>query len=347
MANSQSSLFGNGGSMTAEHVPLAELIQGQESNFFALMSAKEELTTRDGKPYFRVAFRDAGREVSFPIWNDTTWSTACREKWTVGEFYKLRALYRETNYGPQLEIRKIRPVTPEDEAEGFDPAMCLPQSRFDPVQMFDELTDLVKESVDNEQLAEFVLAILTEHREELLVMPAAKFNHHAHIGGYLEHVLCVAKTCVYLAEKYAELYPEMQPPLDKGLVAAGGVLHDIGKLRELTVTPSGAEYTAAGSLVGHILQGRDIVREATAEHPLDEETLLRLEHIIISHQRLPEWGSPKPPMTPEALLVHYADDCDAKFQMMIAALADDATEGPLTSGRNPLRTRIYRGGQES
>jgi 3'-5' exoribonuclease len=346
MANSQSSLFGNGGSMTADMVPLSELIQGQESNFFALLSAKEELTTRDGKPYFRVAFRDAGREVSFPIWSDTTWSTVCSEQWTVGEFYKLRAQYRETNYGPQLEIRKIRSVKPEDEAEGFDPVMCLPQSRFDPVQLFDELTDLVKESIEDEPLAEFVLAILTKYREELLTMPAAKFNHHAHVGGYLEHVLCVSKTCVYLAEKYAELYPDMRPPLNKGLVAAGGVLHDIGKLRELEVTPSGAEYTAAGSLVGHILQGRDIIREATAEHPLDEETLLRLEHIIIAHQRLPEWGSPKPPMTPEALLVHYADDCDAKFQMMLTALADDATEGPLTSGRNALRTRIYRGGVE-
>ncbi|MCH7753414.1 MAG: TraI domain-containing protein, partial [Planctomycetes bacterium] len=242
MAGSQSSLFGNGGSMTAADVPLAELIHGQESNFFALLSAKEELTTRDGKPYFRVAFRDAGREVSFPIWNDTSWSTACREQWTVGEFYKLRAQYRETNYGGQLEIRKIRPVTPEDEAEGFDPAMCLPQSRFDPAEMFDELTDLVKQSIDNEQLAELVLAILTEYRETLLVLPAAKYNHHAHLGGFLEHVLSVAKTCVYLADKYAEAYPEMQPPLDKGLVVAGGVLHDIGKIRELTVTPSGTEY---------------------------------------------------------------------------------------------------------
>lgn len=331
--------------MSAAEVPLAALIHGQESNFFALLSAKEELTTRDGKPYFRVTFRDAGREVSFPIWNDTSWSTACREQWEVGQFYQLRAQYRETNYGPQLEIRKIRPVTPEDKAEGFDPAMCLPQSRFDPVQMYDELTDLVKQSIEDEQLAEFVLAILGEHRETLLELPAAKYNHHAHVGGYLEHVLSVAKTCVYLADKYAELYSEMQPLLNKGLVVAGGVLHDIGKIRELTVTPAGAEYTAAGSLVGHILQGRDIIREATAEHPLDDETLLRLEHIIVAHQRLPEWGSPKPPMTPEALLVHYADDCDAKLQMMVAALADDANEGPLTSGRNALRTRIYRGEQ--
>ena len=226
--------------------------------------------------------------------------------------------------------------------------MCLPASRFDPQEMFDSLVELAKsiaESPDEEPLSAFVLAMLEQYHETLLTMPAAKYNHHAHVGGYLEHVLSVTRTCEFLANKYADMYPDMQPPLRKGLVIAGGILHDIGKIRELKETPTGAEYTASGSLIGHILQGRDMIRETVAEHPLDEETLLRLEHIIVSHQRLPEWGSPKPPMTPEALLVHYADDCDAKYQMMLLALADDATDGPLTSSRNPMRQRIYRGGE--
>jgi len=330
--------------MTSTIVPLAELTHGQEADFFALLTIKEELTTKDGKPYFRVGFRDAGREVNFPIWGDTTWATVCSEQWKVGDFFKLRAQYRETNYGPQLEIRKIRAVNEEDTAEGFDPAMCLPASRFDPQIMFDEMVELA-ESIDEPPLAEFVVTILQEHRETLLTMPAAKYNHHAHVGGYLEHVLSVSRTATYLAEKYSEMYPDIQPPLRRGLVVAGAILHDIGKVRELEETPTGAEYTASGSLIGHILQGRDMIRETAVEHPLDDETLLRLEHIIVSHQRLPEWGSPKPPMTPEALLIHYADDCDAKFQMMINALADDATEGPFTSGRNPLHQRIYRGGE--
>ncbi|MCG8449374.1 MAG: HD domain-containing protein [Pirellulales bacterium] len=342
MSNTQTDLFG--GSMATSIVPLAELTHGQEGNFFALLAAKEELTTKDGKPYFRVGFRDAGREVSFPIWSDTTWATACRKEWTVGEFYKLRAQYRDTNYGPQLEIRKIRPVNDDDFAEGFDPAMCLPPARFDPQEMFDELIALVKDGIASEELSKFVQAILEKYHKTLLTLPAAKYNHHAQLGGYLEHVLSVAKTCVYLADKYDELYPDMQPPLDKGLVIAGGILHDIGKVRELEETPTGAEYTAPGLLIGHILQGRDILRETASDSPLDEETLLRLEHIIVAHQRLPEWGSPKPPMTPEALLVHYADDLDAKLQMMVAALTDDATEGPFTSSRNPMRQRIYRGG---
>ena len=96
----------------------------------------------------------------------------------------------------------------------------------------------------------------------------------------------------------------MRPPLDKSLVVAGAVLHDIGKLIELDAQPQGAAYSARGKLIGHILLGRDMVRDKASEiDGLDSEQLLRLEHIIISHQNLPEWGSPIAPHTPEALLV--------------------------------------------
>lgn len=344
MSTAQSTLFENGESCS-QLTPLCELTNGQEADFFALLSAKEELTTRDGKPYFRVSFRDAGREVCFPIWNDTSWSTVCREQWTVGEFYKLRALYRETNYGPQLEIRKIRAVIDADANDGFTPAMCLAASRFDPQEMYDQLVALSRDTIEDAELSSFVQTILERYQETLLTLPAAKFNHHAHVGGFLEHVLNVAKSCVYFADKYAELYCDMDPPLDKGLVIAGGILHDIGKVRELAVTTAGAEYTPSGTLIGHILQGRDIIRETATECRLDPEKILRLEHIIVSHQRLPEWGSPKPPMTPEALIVHHADDLDAKMHMMVCAIEDEA-EGPFTTSRNPLRQKVYRGGGE-
>ena len=131
------------------------------------------------------------------------------------------------------------------------------------------------------------------------------------------------------------------------ILVRGGYPKAIGKLRELAAGPAGAEYTASGSLVGHILQGRDILREAAAESKIDPETLLRLEHVIVAHQRLAEWGSPKPPMTPEAMIVHYADDLDAKLQMLFATLNSDTGSGPMTSGRNPLRHAVYRGGELS
>jgi len=340
---------------TVAVVPLAELATNQEADFFALLSGKEELKTRDNKPYYKVTFRDARRTVTTPIWCDSAWAADCRDGWQLGEFYKLRAAYRESSYGPQLEIKKIRAVLESDVADGFDPLMCLEQSRFSSVQMFDELVALAQQRIEQKALRSLVVEILRQHREMLLDLPAATKNHHAYVGGFLEHVLSVTKTCVYLADKYDEYYVDMQPRLDKGLVVAGAILHDIGKLREIEQQKGGAEYTSAGALLGHIVQGRDIVREAAAElksaaerdgaaPPLDSETLLRLEHIIISHQRLPEWGSPKPPMTPEALIVHYADDLDAKYNMMYCVLRDNTETGPVTSKKNSLFQQVYKGG---
>jgi 3'-5' exoribonuclease len=325
-------------------LPLCELSEGQEADFFALLSEKQELTTRDGKPYFRVTFRDARREVNFPIWNDSAHAASCKSDWSPGQFYKLRAVLRQTNYGPQLEIKKIRPVDEGDQRDGFDPAMCQPVSRFDPVEMFAELMNIVESRIENGPLRELVADILEQNREVLLTWPAAKKNHHAFASGFLEHVLNVTRSTCQLAERYCTLYDDMEPPICGDVAVAGAVLHDIGKLRELTTTPAGAEYSAAGYLIGHVLQGRDIVREAAAGRDIDPELLLRLEHVIVSHQRLPEWGAPKPPMTPEALIVHYADDLDAKMYMLVLTLKEDTSDGPLTLKRNPMAQQFYRGG---
>jgi 3'-5' exoribonuclease len=324
-------------------VALSEMVPGEEADLFALLTSKEELTTRDGKPYFKVGFRDARREVSFPIWSDSPWAAECRTSWTPGVFYKLRAVYRETSYGPQLEIRKIRETTDTDAADGFDPSMCLPSSRFDPQAMFDELLRIAEEQVSDGGLRRLVTSILQRNRSKLLTCPAARHHHHAFCGGLLEHTLSVTRNAMLLARRYAEYYPDMKPPLDQDLVVAGAILHDVGKVRELEQGPAATTYTPEGALVGHILLGRDMVREAAADVPIDADRLLRLEHLIISHQRLPEWGSPKPPMTPEALLVHYADDVDAKYHMMVAILESDSNPGPVTSDKNVLRRKVYRG----
>jgi 3'-5' exoribonuclease len=328
---------------TSQIVPLAKLVDGQEADFFTLLSDKLSLTTKDGKPYFRVTFRDAQREVSFPIWSDSAWAVACRDQWTVGQFFKMRAALKITTYGPQLEIRKVRLVEEGDAADGFDPLMCQPASQFDPDEMFDELVATADQRIEDATFRQLVVDILQQHREELVTLPAAVRNHHAYLGGFLEHVLNVTRTCCYLADKYSDLYADLDPPLNTDVVVAGAILHDIGKLRELAQGPGGAEYTPAGTLIGHVLQGRDIVREAAVGRDVDPDMLLRLEHVIVSHQRLPEWGAPKPPMTPEALLVHYADDIDAKMQMMVAVLKDETIEGPISSRRNVLGQPVYRG----
>lgn len=326
---------------------LADLKPDEEGDFFAQLASKEQLTTRDGKPYVRVAFRDAGRELQFPIWGDAPLYAACRDEWVAGSFYKLRAMYRETNYGPQLDIRRIRAVTDADAADGFDPWMLLPRSRRDGEAMLAELNGFVNAAIADEGVRRLVLGILDAQRERLLVWPASLRHHHAYVGGFLEHALSVAKTAELLGRKYAALYPELSPPLDVDLVIAGAVLHDIGKLDELDQSPTGASRSVAGNLLGHVLLGRDLVRAAAADATIDAnvapEKLLRLEHILASHERHAEWGAARPVMTPEALLVQAADDVDARFDMLQGVLAADANAGPFTSSKNLLQTELFRG----
>jgi 3'-5' exoribonuclease len=327
-----------------EIVALHALCDGQEADFFALLAEKQEKETKHGKPFFRVTFRDTHRKVGFPIWSDSQWGDACRSEWIVGQYYKLRAVLRQSDYGPQLEIKRIRPVDDADLKDGFDPLMCQPVSRFDAVEMFAELMNTIESRITNEPLRRLVADILEQNREQMLKWPAAKRNHHAFVSGYLEHVLNVTRTTCQLADRYCELYSDLEPPICRDVAIAGAVLHDVGKLRELATTPAGADYTAAGCLIGHVLQGRDIVREAAAGRDIDPELMLRLEHVIVAHQRLPEWGAPKPPLTAEALIVHYADDLDAKMNMLVASLKEDATDGPLTSKQNSMGQQFYRGG---
>ena len=180
---------------------LSEMSAGQEADLFLLMTVKEELKTKTGKPYFRVGFRDGSREVSFPIWGDSPWAVDCRDRWTPGVFYKLRAVYQETSFGPQLEIRKIREVVDADAADGFEPTLCLPRSRFDPPQMLAELLGIARERVGNPALRQLVETLLNQNHDALLKHPAARRNHHAYQGGLLEHTLSVTRTCVYMADK--------------------------------------------------------------------------------------------------------------------------------------------------
>ena len=324
---------------------LSEMEPGQVGDCFALLASRQRALTRDGKPYFRVEFRDARRTATAMIWSDSGHFADCEAKWQVGGFYKLRCKYLENQYGPQVDLDRVREVQPEDAADGFDPAEFYRASRFDVDRMYAELVEIARTQISDVPLRELTVAILEEHADRIKQLPAASRNHHAFRGGFLEHVLSVTRTAVFLADKYSAYYRRMQPPLCKSLVVAGAILHDIGKLRELQVNPQGAEYSPQGRLIGHILLGRDIVREKAAATPeLDPEILLRLEHIIVSHQNLPEWGSPISPHTPEALLVYYADDVDAKFFMMASALEDEpGGDEPFTGRNNALRRNVFRG----
>lgn len=323
-------------------VRLSEMLPDQEGDLFVLMTLKEEHTTRDGKPYIKVGFRDAQREVVFPVWDNSPLAVPCRDQWMPGRFYKLRAVYRQTPYGPQLDLRKVREVCPADAEDGFDPLMCLPRSRLDPSAMYGQLRQLVADRIPPGPLRRLVEELLEVHKEQWLLHPAGR-HHHAFCGGLLEHTLSMARCCALLADEFAAKYPDLQPPLDPALVVAGAVLHDLGKLEELTWDPAETAWTPAGALLGHVFLGRDEVRQMAGHVGLDPETLLRLEHMIIAHQFPPEATPPRPPMTPEALIVQAADYLAVQFDIMADVLRRDTSVGPLTSDKNLLHRRVYRG----
>lgn len=331
--------------MSTAIVRLSAMTPGQFCDTFALLSEKSEARTRDDKPYFRVTFRDAHRSAQAMIWADHALFADCRDDWQVGTFYKIRGRYSENSYGPQIDIDRLRPVNDSDAESGFNEDDFFPVSRYDREEMFRELLQIADQQIEDAAVRRLVRELLSEHAEDIKRHGAASRNHHAFIGGYLEHTLSVVRTAIFLADKYRAYYSDMNPPLSKSLLIAGAVLHDIGKLVELEFRPEGWSYTPRGRLVGHILIGRDMVRKKAESIPdLDEETLLRLEHIIISHQNLPEWGSPIPPSTPEALLVHFADDMDAKFHELAVQLEADQPPGAeFTSRNNPLRRMIFLG----
>jgi len=325
---------------------LSQAKPGDEFECFALLMGRDLGKTQKDKPFYRVTFRDSHRAVQSMIWHDGGHFRDCDQNWQTGRFYRLQGAMEESHrYGLQLLIKSIRQVTEEDRELGFREDDFVVTSRLDPKKLYRELFELASTHISDEKVKELVLNILTAYQEEISTFPAARRNHHAYLGGYVEHVVSVTNNSLLLAKKYSSQFPDMQPPLDVDLVIAGAILHDIGKVIELDGTPVGAEYTVRGRLLGHILLGRDMLREHAHQiEDFDEEKLLRLEHIIVSHQNIPEWGSPVSPHTPEALLVYYADDIDAKFQMMAMALVNHAEESAeFTPRDNPLRRHIFKG----
>jgi 3'-5' exoribonuclease len=323
---------------------LSELQPGQYADFFALLSERTKGATREGKPFFTCRFRDGRRTVSYMVWADSEFFEACRDEWKEGQCYKIRAFYGEhERFGPQIEVEMIRPVQDGDAADGFNAAEFVESSRFEPGKMLDELQALVDKEIRDEPLRALVLLLLKRHADRLKQMPATTRHFFPFAGGWLEHTLGVTKNCLLLADRYVAHYPELQPPLNRDLLLAGAVLHDIGRAAELDGA-SPAQPTVPGRLLGHLFLGRDLVRDAARDIPgLSPELLLLLEHLVISHLNLPEWGSPRLPLIPESLILHHADDLDAKLEMYVRCLTRDTEDGPFTARDPVLNRHLFKG----
>jgi 3'-5' exoribonuclease len=257
--------------------------------------------TRAGAPFLKLQLADAHGPVEARMWED---AEAVADSVGPGSYVGVRGCMETYQDQRQLKVDRLAVLSIELD----DLVLFLPRSARSPETMDAELRALMDSVRDPalRTLLELLLGQGTEVGHAFRMAPAAKQNHHAYLGGLLEHTLSVATLCDMLARHYGN-------SIDRDLLMAGALLHDIGKVREIGAR-GGFPYTDEGKLLGHILLGLQMVAEAAATVPaLSGQRLLLLQHLVASHQGRYEWQSPREPRILEGLLLHYADDLDAKF----------------------------------
>jgi len=279
-----------------------ELKEGDRFEDLFLIKNVKQGETRAGKPYLVLTVMDKTGEVSGPIWDNVL---PLQKICLAGEVVQLTGMVQSYRDALQLRIDGVKQVSKGN----VDLAHFYPASPRNIREMADELQDLVQ-SVSNPFLKKLLKHFFKKSDCWLNFQeaPAAKGIHHAYIGGLLEHSLSVAKVADFLAKHYEGV--------DRSLLLAGALLHDIGKLEELKMESGLVEYTVRGRLKGHLVIGSEMVAQVAGNiRDFPEELLEQLQHLILSHHGRQEFGSPTVPMTVEAFLLSFLDDLDAKMNI--------------------------------
>ena len=288
-----------------------------------LVRAKEIRNKKPGEYFLSLTLGDRTGDLDAKMWDNVN---DVLDSFDRDDFVKVKGLIQVFHNRPQLTIHKMRRM---DSSE-IDFADYFPCSRRDPAEMWAELRGIVC-GIANLHLKRLLEAMLDdpEIAERYRRAPAAKQIHHAYLGGLLEHVLSLCALARLTAGHYENL--------DFDLLITGVVLHDIGKIYELNYE-RGFSYSDEGQLIGHISIGLRMIAEKLQKLS-DFPPLLRslVEHMVLSHHGQLEFGSPKVPHFPEALLLHYIDDMDSKMECMRALIEKDRqVEGCFTTYSSAL-----------
>ena len=304
---------------------LADMIKGQVFDGFLLVRSAVQRTSSNGSKYLDFQLCDVSAEVNGKMWDGTIAAPPAAQP------LRVRGVMQEYNNRPQLRVDKIRPVTDNDV---FDMNLLVPCAPQPAGEMMDVILNRV-DAIENRELKALVLMRLEESEDKILYFPAAKQMHHAERAGLLHHT----STMLRAADAICEIYPQ----LDADLVAAGVILHDLCKMSEMNSDELGvvSDYTTEGMLIGHLVQGVAEIQRCARKLNIDPELALLVEHMILSHHDLPEFGSPKRPMFPEAEVLHTLDLLDARMFEMSSALSG-IQPGAFTDRIWSLDRRLYR-----
>ena len=304
---------------------LANFDEGKLFDGYFLVLAKQQRTTKTNKPYQNLILGDKTGQLEGRVWE--LGDPRIAKDFDRGDIVKARGSASRFDDRLQMKIDQLRIALPNE----VDKGDMLPSTTYDVAALWRQLLGFV-DSLANPHLKLLLGTMLDDPALALAYReaPAAKQLHHAWLGGLLEHVVSLCT----LADRVAPHYPL----IDRDLLITGVILHDIGKVRELS-WEIGFEYTIEGMLLGHIQIGAALTErtiDSLPDFPPKLKTLVL--HLILSHHGKLEFGSPKLPMIPEALVLNFIDDLDAKMQAVSAEFEKSAREG---KGPNELTNKVW------
>lgn len=294
-----------------------------------LVTKKEMGISKSGKPYLNLKIMDSTGELEARVWED---AEAMGRSFQKNDVVSLKGFAVAYQGGVQVNISSISAL-----AEGeYSIRDFLPASKKDPSVMMAELEKIIS-NIKDRHLKSLVASIFEDNdvKERFIIAPAAKSMHHPYLSGLLEHVLSICG----LIEKVADHY---KTGINKDLLTTGALLHDIGKIYELSYKKS-FEYTDEGRLLGHITMGIELIDKKLAglpDFPRDLSVLLK--HMLLSHHGHLEFGSPKRPKTIEAIILYYLDDLDAKVNA-VQTLLEEGGESNWTPYQRIFERYIFKG----
>jgi 3'-5' exoribonuclease len=314
---------------------IAECVQHENkiiTSSFVVVS-KQIKPKKSGEPYLALTLGDRSGHLEAKMWDNVE---EVLNAFQQDDFLKIKGLVNKYKNRFQLTVHKLRKLG-ESEIEFAD---YLPKTTKNIDELWQTLTDFVA-SIQNPHLRSVILAFMADPEIAAAYRnaPAAKTLHHAYIGGLLDHVVSLFRSSDLMCRNY--------PQINRDLLLSGAFLHDVGKIHELTYNRS-FSYTTRGQLLGHMVIELEMLHAKIALVPgFPDEVKTLLEHLIISHHGQYDFGSPKLPMFPEALMLHYLDDLDSKMEAMRAHFEREADiESPWTSynaslGRPLLNTSKF------
>jgi 3'-5' exoribonuclease len=312
-----------------------QLSHGDAVDETFLVADKQLRANRQGNLYLHLELRDKSGSVGARLWNATE---DLAKTFEPGDYIRVRGKTQVFQGSLQIILTFVEPI----DSSRVEPEDYLPQCSQNVTRLIARLREILF-AMENPHLRALVECFLIDDAffRKLTSAPAGIKNHHAYQGGLLEHIV----TLLNLADRITEFYPE----IDRDLLLTGIFLHDIGKLDELSYDRAFA-YTDEGQLVGHLVMGVEMLRdkvEQTTEltgEPFPGELLLRLKHMIVSHHGSYEFGSPKLPMTLEAVALHYLDNFDAKIHAFSREIRDDPSRGSSwTPFQQSIGRRLFKG----